>query len=99
MPPVCGFVSKWYLVNGALQGDQIILLCMLLLSTLLNAAYFVPIFYRAFFMPPDPDAHIEQYSEAPRSMVIPLCATCAISVLLGFYPQIFLNFVQAFGRF
>ncbi len=99
MPPVCGFVSKWYLVNGALQADQFALLCALLLSTLLNAGYFVPIFYRAFFLPPDPDANMEQYSEAPKSMVIPLCITGAISLLLGLYPQIFQNFVQVFGHF
>ena len=99
MPPVCGFVSKWYLANGALQANQVLLLCMLLLSTILNAAYFVPIFYRAFFMPPDPEAHMEQYSEAPGFMVIPLCATSAISLLLGFHPQIFHTFIQAFGHF
>ena len=99
MPPVCGFVSKWYLVNGALQAGQAILLCMLLLSTLLNASYFVPIFYRAFFMAPDPEAHLEQYSEAPKTMVIPLCATGVISLVLGVYPQIFHTFVRAFGQF
>jgi multicomponent Na+:H+ antiporter subunit D len=99
MPPVCGFVSKWYLVNGALQADQLILLCALLLSTLLNAGYFVPIFYRAFFLAPDPDAHIEQYSEAPLVMVVPLCVTGAISLLLGLFPQVFHSFVQIFGRF
>lgn len=99
MPPVCGFVSKWYIVNGSLQAGQTALLVALLLSTLLNAGYFVPIFYRAFMLPPAPDANIEQYSEAPASMVVPLCLTGAISLLLGLYPQVFLNFIQAFGHF
>ncbi|MDL2272012.1 monovalent cation/H+ antiporter subunit D family protein [Desulfovibrio sp. OttesenSCG-928-I05] len=97
MPPVCGFVSKWYLLNGALQADQMILIVALLLSTLLNAGYFVPIFYRAFFLKPAPGANIEQYSEAPRTMVIPLCVTAAISVLLGIFPGIFQSFIQTFG--
>lgn len=99
MPPVCGFVSKWYLVNGALQAEQIWLLGALLLSTLLNAGYFVPIFYRAFFMDPAPEAHIDQYAEAPLVMVVPLCLTAAISVLLGVYPQLFQHFIQVFGAF
>ncbi len=99
MPPVCGFVSKWYIVNGSLQAGQIGLLVALLLSTLLNAGYFVPIFYRAFMLPPAPNANIEQYNEAPATMVIPLCLTGAISLLLGLYPQVFLNFIQAFGHF
>lgn len=99
MPPVCGFVSKWYLVNGSLQADQTGLMVALLLSTLLNAGYFVPIFYRAFMMAPAPDADLEQYSEAPATMVVPLCVTGAISLLLGLYPQLFLNFIQTFGHF
>ncbi len=42
VPPVAGFVSKWYLVIGSLEAHQIGLLVVLLASTLLNAAYFVP---------------------------------------------------------
>lgn len=99
MPPVCGFVSKWYLVNGALEASQVILLAALLLSTLLNAGYFVPIFYRAFFLAPKPEAHIERYSEAPKVMVIPLCITGAISLLLGVFPGVFQSFIKTFGHF
>ena len=99
MPPVCGFVSKWYLINGTIETGQLILLVALLLSTLLNAGYFVPIIVRAFFLPPKPDAHIEQYSEAPKVMVIPLCITGAISLLLGLFPGIFQVFVKTFGNF
>lgn len=99
MPPVCGFVSKWYIVNGSLQAGQGILLAALLLSTLLNAGYFVPIFYRAFMLAPAPEANIERFSEAPVTMVVPLCITGAISLLLGLFPQVFLNFIKVFGQF
>ena len=51
MPPVCGFVTKWYLANGAIGIHNNILLVALLASTLLNAGYFVPVIYRAFFRP------------------------------------------------
>ncbi len=99
VPPVCGFVSKWYLVNGTLQNGQIILLIALLASTALNAGYFVPIIYRAFFMKPAPDANIGQYSEASKTMVVPLFLTALISVFLGLYPSVFMNFVRVFGNF
>ncbi|WFS61276.1 monovalent cation/H+ antiporter subunit D family protein [Pseudodesulfovibrio thermohalotolerans] len=99
MPPACGFVSKWYLVNGTLDSHQWPLLCALLLSTALNAGYFVPITYRAFFKKPRPEANIGQYNEPSMTMVIPLCVTAFISVFLGLYPQTFLNFVNAFGKF
>ncbi len=99
MPPVCGFVSKWYLVNGALQAHQIVLLVALLASTALNAGYFVPIIYRAFFLKPAPDVDLEQFREAPAVMVAPLCFTAAMSLVLGLYPQIFQNFLNLFGGF
>ena len=99
MPPVCGFVSKWYLINGAMQAHQIIILCALLGSTILNAGYFTPIIYRAFFMAPDPTVDYDHYSEAPMTMVIPLTITACISVLLGFYPQLFFGFINIFTGF
>ncbi|MDR1678032.1 MAG: monovalent cation/H+ antiporter subunit D family protein [Deltaproteobacteria bacterium] len=99
MPPVCGFVSKWYLVNGALDQGQLVLLIALLCSTLLNAGYFVPIFYRAFFLAPDPGSHVEECREAPLSMVVPLVFTSFVSVALGLFPELFHNFIKIFGSF
>ena len=99
MPPVCGFVTKWYLVTGSLQAGQVILLTALLASTILNAGYFGPIIYRAFFMPPAPGVDVESFDEAPMSMVVPLCITGVISVLLGLFPQTFMNFIAVFGKF
>ena len=52
-PPFAGFVSKWYLLSGALQTEQLIAVAALVISTLLNAAYFMPIVYAAFFKPED----------------------------------------------
>lgn len=99
IPPVCGFVSKWYLVTGSLQAGQIPILVALLASTILNAGYFGPIFYRAFFKPPRPDVDHAHISEAPLTMVAPLVLTSAISLLLGLYPDIFLGFIARFGHF
>ncbi len=97
MPPACGFVSKWYLINGAVDAGQMILLLALLLSTALNAGYFVPIIYRAFFKAPVMD--LDAYSEASPLMVAPLFVTAVISILLGIYPMIFQNFIKVFTQF
>jgi multicomponent Na+:H+ antiporter subunit D len=99
MPPVCGFVSKWYIVNGALQAGQITIFLAFMLSTALNAGYFLPVIYRAFFKEPLPDPHFHHYKEAPLTMVIPLCTTGLISVILGLYPALFMDFVRIFGKF
>jgi multicomponent Na+:H+ antiporter subunit D len=68
---------------------------VLVASTLLNAAYFVPVVYHGFFgQPSAEDAH-HHHGEAPLAMVIPLCITAALSAFLGFYPEFFMQFAQA----
>ena len=49
VPPVAGFVSKWYLGLGAVEAGSDWVLLILVTSSLLNAAYFFPILYRAWF--------------------------------------------------
>jgi multicomponent Na+:H+ antiporter subunit D len=93
-PPVGGFVSKWYMVLGALDAGSLGILAVLLVSTLLNAAYFVPVVYSAYFgqIPAGGEPH---RGEAPLSMLIPLSLTALISVLLGFYPDFFMDFARS----
>ena len=91
-PPVAGFISKWYLAIGSLEAHQIGLLAVLLASTLLNAGYFVPVTYRAFFgalAPADRDL-----KEASPAMVIPLLITAVISFILGIFPGLFMSFAK-----
>ena len=87
LPPTAGFISKWYILLGALEADQMIIVGVLILSTLLNAGYFLPIVYSAFFCEPDAPA---THGEAPKTMVgaISLCALG--TVLLFLYPGQFL---------
>jgi len=98
VPPVCGFVSKWYLVNGTLQAEQMVLLCALLASTILNAAYFTPIVYKAFFEAPLPEVEHHVHGEAPLTMVVPLCLTAVISVAIGIYTKPVFTVIEVFVR-
>ncbi len=52
VPPLAGFVSKWYLGAGGLDAGQPAVIALLAGSSLLNAAYFLPILYRAWFRDP-----------------------------------------------
>ena len=52
LPPTAGFISKWYLLQATWETDAPFVLVVVVLSTLLNAAYFLPIVYRAFFVAP-----------------------------------------------
>src|SRR6056297_135096 len=49
LPPTGGFFSKWYLVLGTVEANQLPLLVVLLVSSFLNAVYFLPIVFRGFF--------------------------------------------------
>ncbi|MCG5548305.1 complex I subunit 5 family protein [Halorhodospira halochloris] len=51
LPPLAGFISKWYLGLGALQQGSYWILAVLVLSTLLNAAYFLPVIRRIWLLP------------------------------------------------
>jgi multicomponent Na+:H+ antiporter subunit D len=98
VPPSCGFATKWLLAGGALQADRLIILLALGASTILNAAYFTPVVYRAFFKPA-PEGGEHHGGEAPLTMVVPLSLTALISIYLGLFPETFLRFVNAFGGF
>ncbi len=94
-PPVGGFISKWYLLLGAADAGAIGIIVVLLASTLLNTAYFIPVVYSAFFgAAPAADAgHV--WREAHPAMVVPLTITALISVFIGIYPELFMQFAQA----
>ncbi|MGB4119189.1 MAG: hypothetical protein WBK05_03345, partial [Burkholderiaceae bacterium] len=56
--------------------------------TLLNAGYFLPIIYRAFFVPPPEGADDHPHGEAPWPMVLALTLTAAGTVILFFIPDL-----------
>jgi len=91
LPPTGGFFSKWYLVLGTLQAHQMPMLIVLLTSSLLNAAYFFPIVYKAFFCTPEEAMFDGGMEEAPMWCVVPLVLTAVGSIVLFFYPKLFLD--------
>jgi len=76
------------MVSGAMAGQHWLAVTVIVLSTLLNAGYFLPIVYRAFFVAPPVDPHGHPHGEAPLPMVIALTATASATVLLFFFPDV-----------
>jgi multicomponent Na+:H+ antiporter subunit D len=52
LPPIAGFISKWYLGLGAAAAEDYGFIAVLAMSSLLNAAYFLPMIHAAWFRPP-----------------------------------------------
>lgn len=86
IPPMCGFLSKWFLGLGTLENGQWLFLSFLLLSSFIDVVYFFPIIYIAFFDNPLSVIKKEdqKITEAPLSMTIPLCFTAFLSVFVTF---------------
>jgi multicomponent Na+:H+ antiporter subunit D len=93
VPPLAGFLSKWMMFQGAAQAGNGMALAVLALSTLLNAAYFLPIVYAAFWRAPrEGDA---PHGEAPWPSVAALVATAAATVALPFAAAVPLALARA----
>lgn len=81
VPPTGGFVSKWYILAGAFEAENLVAVFTIIASTVLNAAYFLPILYMAWFEREEPGGR--EHGEAPFAAVLALCITALLT--LGFF--------------
>jgi len=94
LPPTAGFISKWYILGGALETSNALAVLIIVASTLLNAGYFLPIIYKAYFKDQqprgsgDPYHKYDDHGEAPMAMVMALSFTALGTVVLFFLPEI-----------
>lgn len=91
LPPSAGFIGKWFMLTGAMQTTNWLAVAVIVASTLLNAGYFLPIVFRAFFCaPPVPlrghGADHKEHGEAPWPIVLALTITAIGSVALFVFP-------------
>ena len=88
VPPLAGFVSKWFLGVGAFEAGQTWVLGVLIASGALNAAYFLPILYRVWFAEPSgawPAEHDFGPNETHLALLIPPVLTAALVVAMGLF--------------
>ena len=94
IPPASGFISKWYLAQGALQAEVGVFRWLgpvvLLISALLTAGYLLPVTMRGFF--PGKNAGEEQQEmfvneEPPGFMLVPMIILAALTIILGLLPN------------
>ncbi len=89
LPPAGGLLSKLYLILGSLRGDEGLFIIVFLASSALNAAYFLPITFRAFFpgKAAAGEIPVAGIREAPLWCVVPPVITGIVSVALFFFPE------------
>ena len=97
LPPMGGAWSKWYLMLGAAETEHLLLVAALMISSLLNVAYLLPVFARAFFVPEPTTGGARSVGaaaapggglqEAPLMCLVPLCLTAAGCLVLFFFAE------------
>lgn len=86
VPPLAGFITKWYLGIGAVEAGEPWVIVILVVSSLLNAAYLLPIVYDAWFCEPaHPWPERRGRLELSLWLVAPTVATAALSILVGLF--------------
>lgn len=95
LPPAGGAWSKWFLGMGTLEADQLGLLAVLMLSSLLGLYYLLEVPVKAFFFKPLEDAHHKEgIHESPTPSLIAICITAAATMGLFLWPDLFYELMQ-----
>jgi len=69
IPPLGGSWAKFYIMLGAVEADQLIIFAVLLISSLLNIAYLMPVVIRGFFYAPLGEATTSKQEGEYRSLI------------------------------
>ncbi|MFP4003999.1 MAG: proton-conducting transporter membrane subunit [Alphaproteobacteria bacterium] len=86
LPPTAGFVTKWYVSSGGLETGATWVMVLMLISSGLNAAYFLPVMQRVWFLAPPPQqAGHPGRSKASLLLVGPPLVTAALTVAAALF--------------
>ena len=99
IPPASGFISKWYLAQGALDAEVGIFRwlgpAVLLISALLTAGYLLPVVMKGFFPGKEFDADTDKLSLEPSMWMLAPLAVCAVlAVILGIFPSPLIQYAE-----
>lgn len=92
LPPLGGSWSKWQLMIAAADTGQLVMMAVLMISSLLNVAYLLPIVAKGFFLSDAENNTQTGIKEAPFWCVAPPVFTAAGCLVLFFYA----GYIQTF---
>lgn len=97
VPLTVGFVSKWYIVVGAIQAGSAWIVAVILVSSLMTAGYFWRIIEHIYFHPPvsetglavEPGATTAAtVREAPLQMALPAFVLALLCLVFGTFAEV-----------
>jgi len=85
LPPTAGFISKWYLVSGAVETNRWVPAVVIVAASVLTLAYFLRLLEMIWFRPLDPGLTVpaEEIREATRGVLVPVVVVTGAILLLG----------------
>ncbi|SHJ96007.1 multisubunit sodium/proton antiporter, MrpD subunit [Anaerobranca californiensis DSM 14826] len=88
IPPFNGYVSKLLLSIGALDAGHSFYVLLLIISSLMNGVYYLPIIIAAFFGKGDsPKNKVPLFKEAAPAMLFPIVILAAFCLIFGLFPR------------
>ena len=97
LPPMGGSWAKWFLILSSLEADKQFVVLVLLISSLLNIAYLLPLVAKGFYLNPIDQTEIKSFKEPSVLVWLPPAITAGISFLLFFYVGYIRDFMINFG--
>lgn len=94
IPGLNGFMSKWYLSMAALSAGKPIFVIMIMISSFLNAIYYLPIIITAFLKENNSRKNVLTIDQVPKTMLAPMVLLATGCVVLGFFPQWLMGFIE-----
>jgi multicomponent Na+:H+ antiporter subunit D len=95
IPLTSGFISKLNLGVAVLDQNQIIFLVILIVSSLLNVIYYLPIIILAFLKNEKYRYRLKSIEPTPRTMIAPLVLLGVLIVIVGLFPNQIMIFIEA----
>ena len=86
VPVTCGFISKWMLLNAAIDSSHWLMAVLMLLSSLLALVYVWKVVETLYFSE-TVSKKAEAASEAPLSMLLPTYIVIAATVIFGVWTE------------
>ncbi len=94
IPLFGGFITKYGLALGSLEADNPYFVVLIVLSGLLNAAYYFPIIWQAYFTS---GAEMKFFMDkVPVTMLIPIAIMALGVIYMGIFPGSILEFLERY---
>ncbi|MFW6368547.1 MAG: complex I subunit 5 family protein [Spirochaetota bacterium] len=94
VPGVNGFMSKWYLILAGIDAGISLVVPVILLSSFLNALYYLPVISRAFMQRSTESDHVMKRDRLPTALVSPMVGIAILCIVTGLFPQLVMNIIN-----